>query len=126
MTITSIPNHKTFLKQLNYQIDQNIGNEEFSINQLCLFLGMSRSQLYRTLRATNGMSVARYIRKRQLKKAEFLLIKKQNWNICQIAMETGFYDHAHFTHWFKKTHQCSPFEYRTQNRSPLTKYKKNT
>ena len=44
------------------------------------------------------------------------LLAKTNDTISSIALETGFYDHSHFSRNFKKAMDCSPSEYRAQDR----------
>ena len=44
------------------------------------------------------------------------LLAKTNDTIASIALESGFYDHSHFTRNFKKVMKVSPSEYRAQDR----------
>jgi AraC-like DNA-binding protein len=64
---------QVFLKQLNAVIEAHLEDEQFSVEELAMELGLSRSQLHRKLNAINGKSTSQYIREYRLGKAMELL-----------------------------------------------------
>jgi transcriptional regulator GlxA family with amidase domain len=100
-----------FISKVLAIMEEQIGNEQFDINELCKTLGVSRAQLYRKFKALTGQSVGRHFRLLRLQKANALL-QSSNLNITQIAFETGFKDPAYFTRRFKEEFGKTPREMR--------------
>ena len=81
-------------------IENNISEEEFSIEQFGKEVGMSRVQLHRKLKALSGRSASNYLRSVRLSKAK-LMIEEEKGNISEIAYSVGFSSPAYFTRCFK-------------------------
>ena len=64
-------------------------NPEFSVNNLCDDLGMSRSQLYRKFESITGLTPNDFIRSVRLKRAAQLL-RGSSYNISEISDRVGF------------------------------------
>ena len=86
----------TFLQNVKNIIEQNYSNEEFGLPQLCQKIGMSRSQLFRKLKALTDIAPSDLIRKHRLMKAKDL-IKRGNSNVNEASWQVGFKDPSHFT-----------------------------
>ena len=72
---------------------------------------MSRSVLYRKLKALLDQSPQDFIKIIRLKKAvEYL--QQTDMNITEIAYQTGFSDPKYFTTCFKKHYRVSPSMYK--------------
>uniref|UniRef100_UPI003216D622 two-component regulator propeller domain-containing protein n=1 Tax=uncultured Draconibacterium sp. TaxID=1573823 RepID=UPI003216D622 len=99
-----------FLKKLNGIIEDNIKTEEFNIDQLVQQFGISRSQLHRKLKSLTGYSTTEYVRIYRLEKA-VALMKRDEYNLDEIAFLVGFNTHAYFTRCFKNHYKMSPREY---------------
>ncbi|MFV0483603.1 MAG: two-component regulator propeller domain-containing protein [Bacteroidales bacterium] len=99
-----------FLKKLNSIIEQNLTNEDFSIELLVQEIGISRSQLHRKLKALTSCSTSEYIRTYRLEKS-IQIMREQKHNIDEISYMVGFNTHAYFTRSFKKHYGQSPKEY---------------
>ena len=72
---------------------------------------MSRSQLYRKLKATVDMSVSEFIRVHRIKLASELL-KNKNMNVTDVCYSSGFTDTSYFSKSFKEVFNIPPTEYR--------------
>ena len=68
------PTDKKNIERLNQLIDKNILNGSYSIDDICLELGMSRSQLFRLVKEETDLSTSRYIRRRRLLKGKELIL----------------------------------------------------
>ncbi|MDN3620096.1 two-component regulator propeller domain-containing protein [Polaribacter undariae] len=100
-----------FIKKLMKLIEQNIENPEFDVNGLVSEIGMSRTVLYKKVKALTNHSVASLIKYLRLKKASEILIKT-NCNVSEVTYLVGFNDRKHFSKEFKKVFEVSPSEYR--------------
>ncbi len=106
--IGSLDNY--FLNKVNAIIEQNIENEDFSVEKLAMELGLSRSQLHRKLKQISNHSTSEYIMMVRMKKATKMLAEKQ-FTIDEIAYKTGFNSHSYFSKCFKKFMNKTPKEY---------------
>ena len=96
-----------FLKKLNDEIEKNVHEEDVKIVYFARSMGMSRSQLYRKVKALTGYSISVYIRNFKLKKADQML-RTTNFNVSQVALEVGFNDLSYFSTKFKEKYGFSP------------------
>ena len=99
----------SFIRQFREFVEENLNNDNFEISLLCTELGMSRSQLYRKLKALTGDSVANFIRTIRLQKAMEILQTDQ-LTVAEVAYQTGFKDPAHFSKSFKAMYGRNPSE----------------
>ena len=99
ITISSMD--EAFLKELQKVIEENLGDPEFDVNELCKKLCMSQPTLYRKIRALTGESPTQFIQSYRLKRAAQLL-KANFGNVTEVAYEVGFSSSAYFTMCFKE------------------------
>lgn len=102
---------KKFVNEFIAQIEKNISNPEFNVNDLGRELGMSRVQVYRKVKALLGFSVNDYIINVRLKKAKSLLLET-NMSIADISSEVGFSSPTYFSTTFKSKINMSPKEFK--------------
>lgn len=100
-----------FLARLRSICEQYIHKADFSVEDLCLNMQMSHSQLHRKVVALTGESIQKFINAVRLSKARELLIHS-SMNISQIAYQTGFSDPAYFAKVFHKEFGQSPMAWR--------------
>ena len=100
-----------FAKMLSNVIENEITNPDFGVDEFCEFAAMSRSQLYRKLKATVDMSVSEFIRVHRIKMASELL-KNKNMNVTDVCYSSGFTDTSYFSKSFKDVFKVPPAEYR--------------
>lgn len=103
--------YPTFKEQITNLILANIDDEHYGIPELCRAAGISRSVLYRKLRAAGIPSVSRFIRSIRLQKAKVLL-RQTDLSITQVAYEVGFKDAVYFSRVFSATFRMTPSKYR--------------
>ena len=90
-----------YLSKVDSIIHKDLANSQFSINQICHEMGVSRSQVYRAVRAITGKSVLCYVNFLRLSKAREL-IKQNKLSIKEIAFMVGYNDNHYFSRMFKK------------------------
>ena len=100
-----------FIKKLMLKIEENIERTDFDVNELTKEIGMSRTVLYKKVKALTNHSVASLIKHIRLKKAADILLKT-NYHISEVTVFVGFNDRKHFSKEFKKVFNVSPSEYR--------------
>lgn len=91
----------TFLQKLTGILDANYEDDQFGLSELCEALNMSRSQLFRKLKALIGQSPSEFIRSFRLKKAKYLL-EYTELNVNEVTWATGFTNPTHFSRVFKE------------------------
>lgn len=107
----SLSREELFLINLRETIEEHLSDESFGIAQLCVKIGLSRSQLHNKLKALTGQSTSIYIRTVRLEKAKELLLNT-NLDISEIAYEVGFRTPLYFTQIFSKEVGVAPSVFR--------------
>jgi len=64
-----------FLEKLRKEVNENMTNDQFGVEELARNMGMSRSQLHRKLNSATGQSVSQFIREYRLQVGMELLKK---------------------------------------------------
>lgn len=85
--------------------------ENLEIPKLAALAGVSQSQFERRFHRILGATPYEYILRVRISAARTLL-ESGSRTIADIACETGFYDHSHFTRTFKRITGLSPGHYR--------------
>lgn len=106
------PKEDEFIEELLAVIQKNIANPDFDIPQLCRDMAMSKTQLYRKVKALTGKSVALYIRSIRLQRARQLL-SNSKLAISEIAEQVGINDLSYFARVYKQKFGQSPSKDRT-------------
>ncbi|MFK7980969.1 MAG: helix-turn-helix domain-containing protein, partial [Saprospiraceae bacterium] len=79
----------TFINRLDTIIEANLHKEDFSIEFLCKKLTISYTQTYRKIRAETGLTPSKYVCKKRLIQACFLL-ENSELTMSEIAFRVGF------------------------------------
>ena len=98
-----------FLKDVLTTIEENMDDEEFSIEQLASAAAMSRSQLHRKIKALTGVSPSVFMRTVRLERGRQLLEQKAG-NASEVAFMVGFNSSTYFAKCFKDQYGISPIE----------------
>ena len=85
-----------FIEQIRTIVAENYYEENFTMMDICEQIDMSRSQLYRKMKALVDVSPSEFIRKYRLEKAKILL-ETTDMNASQVAYATGYKDPSHFS-----------------------------
>jgi DNA-binding response OmpR family regulator/ligand-binding sensor domain-containing protein/nitrogen-specific signal transduction histidine kinase len=98
---------KEFLDKAMKIIDNELSNTEFSINDFCRMLGMSRTSVYNKLKTLTDQSPNDFIRIIRLNKSKELLVSRR-YSIGEVSCMVGFSDPKYFSTCFKKQFGISP------------------
>ena len=98
---------KPFLDKVMGIINQEMSNSDFSINDFCRMMGMSRTSIYNKLKTLTGQGPQDFIRIMRLNKAKELL-KTRRHTIGEVSALVGYSDPKYFSTCFKKQFGVSP------------------
>ncbi|WP_183579772.1 two-component regulator propeller domain-containing protein [Mucilaginibacter sp. X5P1] len=98
------------LRKVVEYIEQNISNDNLSVEELSRHVNMSRGSLYTKVLMLTGKSPVEFIRSIRLKKAVYLLENSQ-MTISQISYEVGFNTPKYFAKLFKCEYNILPSAY---------------
>ena len=104
---------KDFLQKMEELILKQ--SEKGAVNTVSLIseIGMSRTSLYRKLKALTGLNINEFIRDVKLKKAADL-IRNENYSVNEASYEVGFNSVKYFRKIFKEKYGMTPVDYRSQ------------
>ncbi len=104
---------KELMKKISEEIEKNISDENFNVEQLAENLTVSRSYLYRKIKELYDTSPVDLIRISRLKKA-LKIIHDGEYRISEVGMMVGITTPSYFTRLFQKQFGVSPKEYAMQ------------
>ncbi|MCK9994943.1 MAG: response regulator [Candidatus Krumholzibacteria bacterium] len=100
-----------FLARAMTVVDENLENEDFSVEDFAREVGLSRTQLHRKLKALTGKSATFVVRRQRLRRAAELLASGYG-NVAEVAFACGFKSLSHFSRNFKDEFGVAPSQYR--------------
>lgn len=103
---------RDFLHRFVAYVGENHGDQDFSISNLSRELGLSRSQLYRKVKALLGDSVGSYVERVRLERAEALLTAGE-LSIADIAYTVGYSSPDYFARVFKSKYNVPPSKFQS-------------
>lgn len=98
---------KEFLDKAMAVVVENMANVEFSSNDFCRSLGMSRTSVFNKMKTLTGQGPNEFIRIVRLNQAKELLLSHK-YTISDVAFMVGFSDPKYFSTCFKKQFGTSP------------------
>jgi AraC-like DNA-binding protein len=101
-----------FLQRIQENLDENLGNDQFSVEELATAVGMSRSQLHRKLTALIDQPPVEFIRNFRLRRAKEML-EAGTGNVSEIGYAVGFSSPAYFSKVFRDAFGMAPSEVRS-------------
>jgi len=90
-----------FLTKVIKVIENHLSEEDFSIEECGNEVGMSRTHLYKKIKALVGKSPSQYVRSVRLNYAK-KMVEEGKGNISEIAYSVGFSSPAYFSRCFKE------------------------
>ncbi|MCU7548685.1 substrate-binding domain-containing protein [Chitinophagaceae bacterium LB-8] len=98
---------RKFINEFTTLVESNIANEDFSVDDVCKAMAISRVQLYRKVKALLNINVNDYILNTRLQKAKYLL-QHEEATVSEIAYKVGFSSPAYFSTVFKSKFGVTP------------------
>lgn len=99
-----------FLNVITRFVEDNIESKDIGVPELCRHVGMSKSVLYKKLRALTDMTINDFIKIIRFKIAARLL-KNERLPVQEVALLVGYDDRKYFSKEFKKHFGKTPSEY---------------
>lgn len=100
-----------------YNTLQLIKQNQLTIEDVMTHIPLSRRQLERKFQLEVGIAPARVKQLQQVKQARLLISRHPELSLVQVALDTGFYDQAHFIRQFQKITGQTPGQYRQKKMS---------
>lgn len=101
------------VEKLKKAVDENLTNDQFSVEKLARNIGMSRSQLHRKLHAATGQSVSQFIREHRLQ-IGMELLRKGELTAAEVADRIGFGSATYFNKCFNQLYGFPPGEFKNK------------
>ena len=108
IAITSVD--EQFLQKMIDLTEAFMSEAEFGAPQLQEHLAMSKTQLYRKVKALTDQSPGEFIRNHRLQRAAQILSRKGD-NVTQVAYAVGFNNLSYFARCFKEVYGVAPSAY---------------
>ncbi|MGB5238339.1 MAG: tetratricopeptide repeat protein [Flavobacteriaceae bacterium] len=112
VAVTSTDEH--FLEKVIQILERSLDDATFSVEELAKETGMSRTQLFRKMKALIDQSPQDFVRDFRLKRAAQLLQRRVG-NVSEIAYQVGFNNLSYFSKRFKELFGETPSEYYRNN-----------
>ena len=109
VTITTVD--QKLMARIMENLEANMDNPEYSVEQMASDVGMHRMNLYRKIQSLYGMTPSEFIRTMRLKRAAQLLNDDPNLNVSEVADMVGFNTPKYFTKYFKELFGVLPSQY---------------
>jgi len=107
---------EVFLKKVVSLIDQNLEEPDFDPDKLADYLKMSRSQLYRKIKALTNRTVHEFMTLIRMNRAKEYLLSGE-YSISETAYKVGYSLPTNFTRTFTKQFGESPTQYMNKHKS---------
>lgn len=100
-----------FICSLYEKFNEYLDNEEVDMELLAKEMGINRSLFFQKVKVLTDNSPYELLKSYRLQKAaEFLL--KDEYNVNEVCMMTGFKSRTHFSRLFKEKYGVSPSKYK--------------
>lgn len=103
---------QTFLK-LEKTLRQNLSHQ-WTVEEMAALVGLGTTAFSEKVKNFTGFSPLNYLINIRISEA-IRLLKRQDGNVTNIALETGFYSSQHFSTTFKKLTGYTPSQFRKNN-----------
>lgn len=98
---------REFLKRFTALLDENLSDENMSVEILAQRMFLSRVQLHRKLKAITDRSVSEFVRDYRLDRA-MAMLKKREGLVYEVASRVGFGNEKYFSRAFKEKFGLPP------------------
>lgn len=107
-------NDEQLMARITKSVNRHLGDSDFTVEQMCEEVGISRAHLHRKMKELTGFAVTEFIRNIRLEQAARLL-REQKLNITQVAYTVGFSNLGYFSTVFRKHFGISPRDFISQH-----------
>jgi len=104
----------TFIERVTRITEENLTNEQFSVEELANAMGMSYASLYRQVKGNTHKTISQFVREIRLKKANEILLQ-EDITASEVAYRVGFGSPTYFSKCFHNYFGYAPGEFRKRN-----------
>ncbi|MBN2166341.1 MAG: response regulator [Marinilabiliaceae bacterium] len=108
-------NDQVFLKKVMTIVENNLSNDQLSVDFISEEIGISSTHLYRKIKSITNLSTNELIKKYRIKTASIML-KNNEGNVTEIMYSVGFSNLSYFSKCFKSEFGCTPKEFYLKNK----------
>lgn len=98
---------RKFVNDFTAIVENNLSNENFTVEDICKEMGISRVQVYRKVKALMSINANDYILNTRLQKAKYYL-QHEELSISEVSYKVGFSSPAYFSTVFKSKFGLTP------------------
>lgn len=102
------------MDKLDFYISKNIKDPDFDVEALATCMHLSRSSLFRRIKAETGYNISEYLKEKRLVVA-IELINSGQTNVEELSLSCGFNSSSYFCKCFKAKYGVPPKEYIKSN-----------
>jgi AraC-like DNA-binding protein len=102
---------RKFISEFSAVVESNLSNTDFSVEDVCKALGVSKGLLYKKVKILLNVNVNEYILETRIQKAKHLL-QHEELTISEIAYMVGFSSPTYFSTVFKNKLGATPKEFK--------------
>lgn len=117
VSLDSVENNKNneiennpFMKQLLEIIKENLQDSQFGITNICEKLNISRTQLYRKVKAITPTPISTMIRDYRMQEA-YKMLSEKKYTISEVMYKTGINSNSYFSRTFKEYYGFLPSDF---------------
>lgn len=107
------PQDEQFIRKIKEEVEKNIDNSDFVVDDLAASVAMSRTVFFKKLKSLTGLAPIEFIRDIKIKHAA-KLIASQQYTIKEVSFMIGIADTKYFTQCFKNVYDMTPSEYKNK------------
>lgn len=104
--------HEPMIQEIIKDLNENYG-DPISLAEIAEKYELNERYLNQIFKGVTGIPLGRYLMKIRIEQAKRLL-RTTHLQVTDIALDTGFFDAAHFCKSFKKYTEYTPAEYKTR------------
>lgn len=104
---------RSFMQKFTAYVETHYARQDFQVTDLCHEMNLSRSQLYRKVKALLGESIIDYVQQVRLEKARELLLEGK-LPVAEIAYQVGYSSPDYFSTVFRSRYGVAPSQVRTR------------
>lgn len=105
----------SFIRKVREEVLAHLSDQGFTVERLAEAIHLSRTQLFRKIKALTGRSVSQLINQIRVEQAEILLLQTDQ-TVSEIAYQTGFSDPNYFMRVFSRERGMSAGEWRKKQK----------
>ncbi len=102
------------VKKIMELIEENMESSDFTVEDLCQSVNMSRSVFFKKLKSLTGLAPVEFIRDVKMRRAAQILATTK-YMIKEVAYLVGISDSKYFTKCFKAKYGMTPLEFKNQD-----------